>query len=66
MIVRLSSARDLVGEEQRNKLFSLLCENATVFSSDPSDLGGTDIVKHQQGSAKPIKQPPRRLPLAKR
>ncbi|CAB4012519.1 Retrovirus-related Pol poly from transposon, partial [Paramuricea clavata] len=31
-------------------------------------IGRTDIVKHQiiTGSAKPIKQPPRRLPLAKR
>ncbi len=63
-----SSTKDLVDEEQRNKVFDLLCENATVFSSDSSDLGRTDIVKHQiiTGSAKPIKQPPRQLPLAKR
>ncbi len=63
-----SGTKDLVDEEQRNKGFDLLCENATVFSSDSSDLGRTDIVKHQiiTGSAKPIKQPPRRLSLAKR
>jgi hypothetical protein len=63
-----SSARDLVDEEQRNKLFGLLWENATVFSSDPSDLGRTDIVKHQitTGSAKPINQPPRRNYLSRK
>jgi hypothetical protein len=63
-----SNTKDLVYEDQRNKVFDLLCENATVFSSNSSYLGRTDIVKHQitTGSAKPIKQPPRRLPLAKR
>ena len=63
-----SSTKDLVDESQRNKVFDLLRENADIFSSDSSDLGRTDIVKHRiiTGSAKPIKQPPRRLPLAKR
>ena len=62
------STKDLVDENQRRKVFDLLCENADVFSSDSSDLGRTGIVKHRiiTGSAKPIKQPPRRLPLAKR
>ena len=63
-----SSAKDLVNEDQRDEVRSLLCENAALFSTDSSDLGRTDIVKHQikTGSTKPIKQPPRRLPLAKR
>ena len=62
------STKELVDENQRRKVFDLLCENADVFSSDSSDLGRTGIVKHRiiTGSAKPIKQPPRRLPLAKR
>ena len=62
------STKDLVDENQRRKVFDLLCENADVFSSDSSDLGRTGIVKHRiiTGSAEPIKQPPRRLPLAKR
>ena len=60
-----SSTKDLVDENQRNKVFDLLRQNADVFSSD---LRRTDTVKHRiiTGSAKPIKQPPRRLPLAKR
>lgn len=43
-------------------------ENATLFSRDSSDLERTDVVRHRviTGSAKLIKQLPRRLPLAKR
>ena len=62
------STKDLVNVEQSKKVFDLLCENATVFSSDSSDLGRTAIVKHQikTSLSKPNKQPWSRLPLAKR
>ena len=39
-----SNTKDLVDEDQRNKVFELLCENATVFSSNSSDLGRTGYV----------------------
>ena len=46
----------------------LLCEFSDLFSSGAGDLGTTDLVKHEirTGDAKPIRQPPRRLPLSKR
>ena len=39
-----------------------------MFSKSSSDVGRTDIVQHRidTGTARPLKQPPRRLPLAKR
>ena len=49
-------------------MFQLLCDYADIFSTDPSDLGCTDLVQHHisTGNAAPIQQPPRRLPLAKK
>lgn len=46
----------------------LLCENTDIFSHGPNDLGRTKLVKHKikTGNARPIKQPPRRLPYSKR
>ena len=46
----------------------LLCENTDIFSQGPNDLGRTKLVKHKikTGNARPIKQPPRRLPYSKR
>jgi hypothetical protein len=37
--LRVYSTKYLVDEDQRKKVFNLLCENATVFSSNSSDLG---------------------------
>lgn len=44
----------------------MLCKFSDIFSRSDSDLGITDLVKHSidTGNTKPIKQPPRRLPLA--
>ena len=46
----------------------LLAKFSDVFSAGPHDLGCTDLVKHHidTGSSKPVRQPPRRLPWAKR
>ena len=46
----------------------MLCEFSDLFSSGAGDLGSTDLVKHEfrTGDVKPIRQPPRRLPLSKR
>ena len=50
------------------EVFKLLCEFADIFSTGPNDLGCTDLVRHHinTGDAAPIRQPPRRLPLAKK
>ena len=46
----------------------LLCEFENVFMSPDGGLGLTKLVKHRidTGDNAPIKQPPRRLPIAKR
>ena len=46
----------------------LLAQFSDVFSAGPHDLGCTDLIKHHidTGSSKPVRQPPRRLPWAKR
>ena len=38
------NTKDLVDENQRNKVFDLLRENADIFSSDFSDLGRTNNI----------------------
>jgi len=52
-------------EEQLEKLKDLLRKNADVFSKTPEDRGLTDLVSHKinTGDARPIKQPPRRVPF---
>ena len=49
-------------------MLKLLCKFADIFSTDRSNLGCTDLVQHQinTGNAPPIRQLPRRLPLAKK
>ena len=45
----------------------MLTKYQDVLSKGPEDMGCTDLVKHQidTGEARPIRQPPRRLPIAK-
>ncbi len=54
--------------EQQRSVCQLLSEFSDVFSKGPQDLGHTDLVQHHihTGDATPIRQAPRRLPLAKR
>ena len=44
----------------------MLCQYQDVFSKDEFDLGETHLVEHhiETGNARPIKLPPRRVPLA--
>ena len=53
-------------DEQRNKIEHLLNQFSPVFSVDEYDLGLTNITEHviATGDARPIKQPPRRVPMA--
>ena len=63
-----SSIQDLDTEEQKRKVYDLLCNNSDLFSEGPDDIGRTSFVKHKINTrnAKPIKQVPRRLPYSKR
>ena len=53
---------------EKEVLHRLLCQFSDLFSTGTNDLGYTDLVMHEihTGDAKPVRQPPRRLPLAKR
>ncbi|MCG8033309.1 MAG: DDE-type integrase/transposase/recombinase [Candidatus Thiodiazotropha taylori] len=60
------SSKNLSPEEAW-ELEQLLTKHENVFARSPNDLGRTSVVKHQihvDGNAKPIKQRPRRAPLA--
>ena len=61
------STADL-GKAEAEQVRQLLVEYADVFSKGPMDLGHTDAVKHhiRTGNAPPIRQQPRRLPIALR
>lgn len=52
---------------EQNILKDLLCSYQHSFSKDSSDLGHTTLVRHEinTGNSRPIKQRPRRIPLAK-
>ena len=62
--------RSILGLEEAKhpEVHQLLCCYSDVFSTGPEDIGCTDLVKHHinTGQAAPVRQPPRRLPLAKR
>ena len=55
-------------ETECQEVHKLLNEYSDIFSAGPHDLGCTDLIKHQihTGEAPPLRQPVRRLPLAKR
>ena len=52
-------------EEERPALAKFLREYEDVFAKDSGDLGRTKVVQHyiDTGDSRPIKQPPRRIPL---
>ena len=54
--------------EQRGKARALLHDFADVFSSGDHDVGRTTLAEHtiSTGDSRPIKVPPRRLPIGKR
>ena len=53
-------------EAQTQQLESLLIRYSDVFAKSTEDLGCTDIAQHEinTGSAKPVRSPPRRVPIA--
>ncbi|KAK6177716.1 hypothetical protein SNE40_015762 [Patella caerulea] len=56
-----------LNDSEKEKLRNLLIKHSDLFSKDSLDIGGTNLVEHRinTGNAMPIKQPPRRIPLAK-
>ncbi|CAG2205474.1 Transposon Ty3-G Gag-Pol polyprotein,Transposon Ty3-I Gag-Pol polyprotein [Mytilus edulis] len=54
-------------EEQGLQMKGVLKRQADAFANSKNELGSTDLIKHKinTGDATPIKQNPRRLPLAK-
>ena len=55
-------------ETECQEVRKLLNEFSDIFSAGPHDLGCMDLIKHQihTGEVPPIRQPVRKLPLAKR
>ena len=54
--------------DQCQQVHNLLTRYSHLFSPGPQDMGMTDVIKHHidtQG-ARPIRQPPCQLPMAKR
>ena len=60
--------RTHLDDEQRENLKKLLVRNQDAFASSSEDLGNTSIYKHNidTGTAKPIRQQARRLPIHQR
>ena len=57
-----------LNDEQKEKMFELLLFHKDVFSVSSDDLGCTSLIKHkiETGNEKPVRQPLRRQPIAKR
>ena len=53
-------------EMKQLSIKALLIEYADIFAQDVYDLGKTHLAEHviETGDAKPVAQPPRRVPLA--
>ncbi len=60
------STRNLPDQASKKKVRDLLCKYAGTFAVSKEDLGRTDLVKHKidTGLTHPIKQRPRRVPIA--
>ena len=57
-----------LNEEHQNQLYQFFLQYTDVVALSDDDLGQTDYVRHtiETGSAHPIRQPPRRVPVHKR
>jgi hypothetical protein len=63
----ISDAKPNLNATETQALEGLIAEFRDVFVTNSDDFGRTDSVRHRidTGYARPIRQPPRRLPLAK-
>ena len=64
----LTRCSETLMDAQAKEVETLLFENSDIFSEGDHDLGSTDFAKHhiETNNHRPIKIPPRRIPLAKR
>ena len=55
-------------EAEKHQLLNCLLERIEVFALSDEELGETDVVEHtiDTSAAKPVKEPPRRLPYTLR
>ena len=58
--------KSICGKLEKVVIESLLVQYQDIFSKDETDLGKTHLTEHEIdiGNARPIKQPPRRVPMA--
>ena len=63
----LERSAEFLVENEADEVRKLLLKYQHVFSAGPDDLGRTQIVTHKidTGDARPVRIPPRRVPLAK-
>jgi len=68
LVVLMNTLSEELTEEQRQQIAEILREYADIFAAPGEMLGHTDLVWHEidTGTSRPIKQAPRRLPLARR
>ncbi|CAC5411093.1 unnamed protein product [Mytilus coruscus] len=68
VIDSIAECKNLLTPEQTGTLRDLLHKNQKAFSMSKYDIGLTDIVQHKinTNGAPPVKQAPRRLPIAQR
>ena len=64
----LENCSEELTQEQLKELTSVMIKYQDTFAKDDDDLGRTNMVQHtiDTGTARPIKQGPRRLPMLKR
>jgi hypothetical protein len=61
-----TAAKSHLNTREFQELEELVAEYANIFARDNEDYGRTNKVYHRidKGDARPIRQPPRRVPLA--
>ena len=66
--VLLDNASTKLSQEEKHQLSNLLIQYQDIFMSPDGTLGHTDLVEHEidTENCKPIKIPPRRIPMFKR
>ena len=64
----LDGMSDQLEPEQQERILDLVLKYQEIFALPNGELGHTTLVQHtlDTGDSRPIKQPPRRMPLPQR